>query len=32
VDEAQFLTEAQVWQLARAVDDLGVPVMATASR
>jgi thymidine kinase len=28
VDEAQFLTPAQAWQLARAVDDLGVPVMA----
>ncbi len=32
VDEAQFLTEAQVWQLARAVDDLGVPVMAYGLR
>ena len=28
IDEAQFLTRDQVWQLARAVDDLGVPVMA----
>ena len=27
VDEAQFLSKDQVWQLARAVDDLGVPVM-----
>ncbi|SHI53529.1 thymidine kinase [Wenxinia saemankumensis] len=32
VDEAQFLTEPQVWQLARAVDDLGVPVMAYGLR
>jgi thymidine kinase len=32
VDEAQFLTEAQVWQLARAVDDLSVPVMAYGLR
>lgn len=32
VDEAQFLTEAQVWQLARAADDLGVPVMAYGLR
>jgi thymidine kinase len=32
VDEAQFLTEVQVWQLARAVDDLGVPVMAYGLR
>lgn len=32
IDEAQFLTEAQVWQLARAVDDLGVPVMAYGLR
>ena len=32
VDEAQFLTPAQVWQLARAVDDLGVPVMAFGLR
>ena len=32
VDEAQFLTEAQVWQLARAVDDLAVPVMAYGLR
>lgn len=32
VDEAQFLTPAQVWQLARVVDDLGVPVMAYGLR
>jgi thymidine kinase len=32
VDEAQFLTEAQVWQLARAVDDLKVPVMCFGLR
>ncbi len=32
VDEAQFLTEAQVWQLARAVDDLGVPAMCYGLR
>ena len=32
VDEAQFLTEVQVWQLARAVDDLGLPVMAYGLR
>ncbi len=32
VDEAQFLTEAQVWQLARAVDDLHVPVMCFGLR
>ena len=32
VDEAQFLTALQVWQLARAVDDLGVPVMAFGLR
>ena len=32
VDEAQFLTEQQVWQLARAVDDLGVPVMCYGLR
>ncbi len=32
VDEAQFLTEDQVWQLARAVDDLGVPVMCYGLR
>lgn len=32
VDEAQFLTEAQVWQLARVADELGVPVMAYGLR
>lgn len=32
VDEAQFLSEDQVWQLARAVDDLNVPVMCYGLR
>ena len=32
VDEAQFLSKEQVWQLARAVDDLGVPVMCYGLR
>ena len=32
VDEAQFLSEDQVWQLARAVDDLGIPVMCDGLR
>jgi len=32
VDEAQFLQPAQVWQLARVADDLGVPVMAYGLR
>jgi len=32
VDEAQFLSEDQVWQLSRAVDDLGVPVMCYGLR
>ncbi len=32
VDEAQFLSEPQVWQLARAVDDLNVPVLAYGLR
>ncbi|MGR3542080.1 MAG: thymidine kinase [Hasllibacter sp.] len=32
VDEAQFLTEAQVWQLARVADDMGIPVMAYGLR
>ncbi len=32
VDEAQFLTEDQVWQLARAVDDLRMPVMCYGLR
>lgn len=32
LDEAQWLTEEQVWQLARAVDDLDVPVMCYGLR
>jgi thymidine kinase len=32
IDEAQFLTEEQVWQLARVVDDLNVPVMCYGLR
>ncbi|WP_294224342.1 thymidine kinase, partial [uncultured Shimia sp.] len=32
IDEAQFLNEDQVWQLARAVDDLKVPVMCYGLR
>lgn len=32
VDEAQFLSEEQVWHLARAVDDLRVPVMCYGLR
>lgn len=32
VDEAQFLSEDQVWQLARVADRLGVPVMAYGLR
>lgn len=32
IDEAQFLSKEQVWQLARVVDDLGVPVMAYGLR
>ena len=32
VDEAQFLSPAQVWQLARVVDDLNVPVMCYGLR
>ncbi len=32
IDEAQFLEPAQVWQLARAVDDLNVPVMCYGLR
>ena len=27
VDEAQFLTKDQVWQLAHVADDLGIPVL-----
>ena len=32
LDEAQWLTRDQVWKLARAVDDLGVPVMCYGLR
>jgi thymidine kinase len=32
VDEAQFLTEDQAWQLARVADRLGIPVMAFGLR
>ncbi len=32
VDEAQFLEPGQVWQLARAVDDLHVPIMCYGLR
>lgn len=32
IDEAQFLSKDQVWQLARVVDDLGVPVMCYGLR
>ena len=32
VDEAQFLTKTQVWQLARVVDDLNLPVMCFGLR
>ncbi|MGO4913932.1 thymidine kinase [Pseudogemmobacter sp. W21_MBD1_M6] len=32
IDEAQFLEKTQVWQLARAVDDLKVPVMCYGLR
>ena len=32
IDEAQFLEPRQVWQLACAVDDLGVPVMCYGLR
>lgn len=32
IDEAQFLSEDQVWQLARIVDDLHVPVMCYGLR
>jgi thymidine kinase len=32
VDEAQFLTPEQVWQLAHAVDRIGLPVMAYGLR
>lgn len=32
IDEAQWMTRDQVWQLARAVDDLSVPVMCYGLR
>ena len=32
VDEAQFLTKAQVWQLTNVVDDLSIPVMCFGLR
>jgi len=32
IDEAQFLTHEQVWQLARTVDDLCIPVMCYGLR
>ncbi|HWU64576.1 MAG TPA: thymidine kinase [Ensifer sp.] len=32
IDEAQFLTPQQVWQLARVVDRLNIPVMAYGLR
>ena len=32
VDEAQFLTDAQVWQLAAIADDMGIPVMCYGLR
>ncbi|WP_137699572.1 thymidine kinase [Marimonas lutisalis] len=32
IDEAQFLSKEQVWQLVRVVDDLGVPVMCYGLR
>ncbi len=32
IDEAQFLEPEQVWQLARAVDDLRVPIMCFGLR
>lgn len=32
VDEAQFLTDAQVWQLSSVADDLGIPVMCYGLR
>ena len=32
VDEAQFLSEAQVWQLACIADDMGIPVMCYGLR
>ena len=32
VDEAQFLTEKQVWQLAGLADELGIPVLCYGLR
>lgn len=32
IDEAQFLTKAQVWQLTRIVDDFNIPVLAYGLR
>ena len=32
VDEAQFLTDAQVWQLAGIADEMGIPVMCYGLR
>ncbi|MDJ0643924.1 MAG: thymidine kinase [Erythrobacter sp.] len=32
VDEAQFLTKAQVWQLARLADEAGIPVLCYGIR
>ena len=32
VDESQFLTPAQVWQLARVVDDMNLPVLCYGLR
>ncbi|UWR27122.1 thymidine kinase [Sulfitobacter sp. S223] len=32
VDEAHFLSDTQVWELARVVDDLGVPIMCYGLR
>jgi thymidine kinase len=32
VDEAQFLTEAQVWQLAAVADELSIPVLCYGLR
>ena len=32
VDEAQWMLDAQIWQLARVVDELGVPVMCYGLR
>jgi thymidine kinase len=32
IDEAQFLETDQVWQLARAVDDLSIPIMTYGLR